>query len=194
MLIYSSFSLGVGCGLLIVAGLGSDSMSTLMEGISLVTKLSFSSVNLILNLSILILAYISGRDNVGIASILYPLFVSIGIEFSTKLFPVADKLIVNAILFIIGFMLMVVAIALNSKCECGKNPYDALCFNLASIYKVKYSFIRTSIDLLMLVIGVFLHGTYGIGTIVAAFMMGSVAEKLIALLDSNNIYRKYMMI
>ena len=89
---------------------------------------------------------------------------------------------------------MVVAIALNSKCECGKNPYDALCFNLASIYKVKYSFIRTSIDLLMLVIGVFLHGIYGIGTIVAAFMMGSVAEKLIALLDSNNIYRKYMMI
>ena len=70
MLVYSSFSLGVGCGLLIVAGLGSDSMSTLMEGISLVTKLSFSSVNLILNLLILILAYISGRDNVGIASIL----------------------------------------------------------------------------------------------------------------------------
>ena len=194
MLIFSSLSLGVGCGLLIIAGLGSDSMSTLMEGISVVTKISFSNVNLILNLSILILAFLSGRNNVGLASVLYPFFVSIGIGISTKLISGVDDLIFNIILFMIGFILMVVAIGLNSKCECGKNPYDALCFNLANIFKVKYSFIRTSIDLLMLIIGILLHGTYGIGTIVAAFMMGTVAGKLILGLETNKAYRQYMMI
>lgn len=194
MLIYSSLSLGVGCGLLIIAGLGSDSMSTLIEGISLTTKISFSNVNLILNLSILVLAYLSGRNNVGLASVLYPFFVSVGISISTKLVSGIDSLIINIILFIIGFILMVLAIGLNSKCECGKNPYDALCFNLANIFKVKYSVIRTSIDLLMLIVGILLHGTYGIGTIIAAFMMGTVAGKLILILETNKTYCQYMMI
>lgn len=194
MLIYSSLSLGVGCGLLIIAGLGSDSMSTLIEGISLTTKISFSNVNLILNLSILVLAYLSGRKNTGLVSIFYPFFVSVGISVSSKLVSDIDSLIINIILFCIGFMLMVLAIGLNSKCECGKNPYDALCFNLANIFKVKYSVVRTSIDLLMLIVGILLHGTYGIGTIIAAFMMGTVAGKLILILETNKTYRQYMMI
>ena len=86
------------------------------------------------------------------------------------------------------------AIGLNSKCECGKNPYDALSFGIEEKFNVSYARVRTSIDLAMLVSGIIFKGNYGFGTIICVFGIGKGASVIIKHLNENELYRKILLL
>lgn len=194
MTVLSSICLGVGCSFLIRGQIGSDALTTLMEGLANAMKTTSSVTNIIINLTSFIAALLVNRKNVGPMSLIYPFTVSVGISLGLDVIPSVLSIGFRVIYFVLGFMMLVLAIGLNSKCECGKNPYDALCFGIQEKLDINYSSVRTFFDFLMLVLGILLKGSYGIGTIICVFGIGRAAAKLIEYLNTNELYRKLMLL
>lgn len=170
----SALILGFGCVFFVQASLGSDAMTTLMNGMEMILGCTLSQCNLIINIVMIILAFLIDRKQIGIGSILYPIVSSQGISLGFMLIPVFNTYM-QIIGYLCGIILLSVAIAIAAKTDCGKNPYDALCFAIMSKRNVKYNLIRSVLDAIMLIIGVILGGTYGIGTLFGVLLIGTVA-------------------
>lgn len=170
----SALILGLGCVFFVQASLGSDAMTTLMNGMEITLGCTLSQCNLIINIVMIILAFLIDHKQIGIGSVLYPIVSSQGISIGFMIVPIIDGYM-QIIGYLCGIILLSLAIAIASKTNCGKNPYDALCFAIMSKRKVKYNLIRSMFDAFMLVIGIILGGTYGIGTLFGVLLIGTLA-------------------
>lgn len=174
ILCLSAFILGIGCVFFVQASLGSDAMTTLMNGMHNALGCTLSQCNMILNIMMILIAYLIDRKQVGIGSVIYPIISSQGINIGFMIIPVLSGYL-QVIGYLCGIVLLSLAIAIAAKTECGKNPYDALCFAIMDKKHIKYNLIRSMIDALMLVFGILLGGTYGIGTLISVLLLGTVA-------------------
>lgn len=170
----SAMILGFGCVFFVQASLGSDAMTTLMNGMEITLGCTLSQCNLIINVVMILLAFLIERKQIGIGSILYPIVSSQGISLGFQWIPMLSGYM-QIVGYLCGIILLSLAIAIASKTDCGKNPYDALCFAIMNHRKVKYNLIRSVLDAFMLVIGIILGGTYGIGTLFGVLLIGTVA-------------------
>lgn len=194
MIVISGFLLGIGCSMLVKGAIGSDAMTTLMEGIHIASGYSISTCNLIINMSLFILSAILDKKSIGFGSIMFPLITTLGIMFDSAIPLIGQGVIYSIFYYSFGILLMCLAIALNSKCECGKNPYDALCFSLSEKMNIRYNIVRMICDGLMLISGIILHGTFGIGTIISIFGIGNIAVLLMKYICNSEFYISFMML
>lgn len=194
MIFISGFLLGIGCSMLVKGAIGSDAMTTLMEGMHIVSNYPISTCNLIINMSLFILSAILDRKNIGLGSIMFPLMTTLGIMLDSSIPLIGQGIVYSIIYYFVGIFFMCLAIALNSRCECGKNPYDALCFSLSEKMNIKYNVVRMICDGLMLICGIILHGTYGIGTIISIFAIGNIAVLLMKYICNSEFYISFMML
>lgn len=181
----SAIMLGVGCVCFIQANFGSDAMTTLMNGMEKCLHLTLSQCNLVLNTFLIVVAFLMDRKQIGVGSIIYPWFSSQGITLGMRLLPEFHGY-VRAFGFICGIILLSLAIALASKTDYGKNPYDAMCFAIMDKIQKKYNVVRSGMDALMLLLGISMHATFGIGTLVSVLSIGTVAMLLMNIMDKWN--------
>ena len=194
MAMVSSICLGFGCSFLIRGQIGSDAMTTLMEGLANILKTTSTVTNIYINITAFVLALIINKKNVGVVSLIYPFSTSFGISIGLHIIPSISNILIRMLFFVTGYFLLILAIGLNSKCECGKNPYDALSFGIEEKFNVSYARVRTSIDLAMLVSGIIFKGNYGVGTIICVFGIGKGASVIIKHLNENELYRKTLLL
>lgn len=174
--------LGLGCLLYLSADIGSDAMTTFSQGLSIITNLSFSICYYGLNIIMMIIAIIMDKKQIGWGTIIFPAVAAITIQLGSAYIPLTTGWLRYPIFFL-GLILISFAVALASKAVCGKNPNDAMNFAIMEKVKKDYSIVRSSVDAIMLVAGILLHGTWGIGTIFAVVFTGVIASKFMKLLD-----------
>jgi len=177
----SAIVLGISCVFLIQATLGCDSLTTLFDGMEKQFGISLSVSNLIVNTVMFVVAFIMDKKQIGIGSVVFPIATSWGITVGMMIIPSLNSWM-RIIGFILGIICLSFAIASSSKTNCGKNPYDALCFAIMERMNIKYNIVRMTIDCLLLLLGVIMGGEYGIGTIIAVITIGNIAMLFMTLL------------
>lgn len=159
----------LGVCLFVHAGLGCDTIDVLLEGAHRSFHITLGQADQIYAVLFFLLALLLNRRFVGIPSIVYTLSVGLLIDlFDLWLLPLklsTHPYVLRLLYVVIGEFCFALSYAIFQTIEKGMNTVDAVVYYFVERTGLSYTWIRTIFDGLFFVIGIFLGGTFGIGTI-----------------------------
>lgn len=167
---------GVGVSMFLYTGMGVDPASVLELGIGNVINLSYGASAALLNIVILVIVFIIDRHYIHVSS-----FIAIfGIGYTADAVKYILNLLIKAELgilaklgmLLVGLFIMAIGIATYIMADLGVGAIDLVSQIISDKSKISYRVVRVAGDASFVVIGFFLGGTVGIGTVIAAFMTG----------------------
>lgn len=167
---------GMGVGLYVQANLGSDTLTVIQEGMSKTFHISLGNASRVFNLFYLALALIMARKHIGWCTIVYGLVVGSFIDLYNGLlipYQIAEaSLWLRVLCILLGQLFLIITFSLLIKYRSGMNQLDAVCYGLENYLPIPYKQIRTSFDVLFIVVGYFMGGVVGVGSLFAMFTTG----------------------
>lgn len=179
---------GFGVQLIVTAGLGSDSVSTLILGLLRHTTIPFGRWSQLLSLLFLISTFVYKREILGVGSLINTLLFGEAISFFANFvqFENSRPAITNFVYLLLGFALMALGTAIYLRADLGAGPLEGIMFCLCDKLKFSLKYSRILIDFIIVLIGFLLGGSIGIGTILAIFALGPMISTFIYILDAIN--------
>lgn len=162
---------GVGIALMVIANLGLSPWETLHQGISRRTGIPIGTVGILTGIVVLLL-WIPLGQRLGIGTIANVFFIGIVIDLTLWVGPESmDQLWQSWVLLLGGILLVGIGSGLYIGVGLGPGPRDGLMTGLAA-RGIHIGLARGAIEITVLIIGWFLGGTVGFGTVLFAFGMG----------------------
>ncbi|MDA2996610.1 MAG: YitT family protein [Actinomycetota bacterium] len=170
---------GVGEALLIQSTLGNSPWSVFAQGLSLQTPLSIGVSTAVTSLGVLIL-WIPLREKPGFGTLANIAVISIFIQLGVDNIPaITMNLPLQLLYVIVGIGLVGLGSALYITCGLGPGPRDGLMTSLHKKSGIRISRVRLSIEVTVLLAGMALGGSVGVGTAMFALFIGnSIATNL----------------
>lgn len=162
---------GLGDGLIIQSGLGNAPWSVLAQGISLKSGLSIGTSTLIIGALVLTL-WIPLRERPGFGTLSNILIISLFIEIATNIFPRQESLIPGLAFTILGIAMVGIGSSLYITCGLGPGPRDGAMTGLHQRTGVRVGRVRLGLEVVVSLVGAFLGGTLGLGTVLFALLIG----------------------
>lgn len=161
------FLYAVGAVFTINANLGLSPWDVFHQGISKLTGITIGQASIIIGLLIVILDWAIG-EKVGIGTIGNMLFIGIFMDILmlNNLIPVFNNIIARIVMMLLGMFIIGVACYFYIGAGLGSGPRDGLMVALSKKTKKSVRFIRSCIESVPLVIGYFLGGSVGVGTVI----------------------------
>lgn len=174
-LLVGLFLYGMAIALMIRAGIGVSPWDVLAQGISLHTGIAFGWVTNLVGLVVLAF-WIPLRQRPGLGTVLNVLLVGPSAQFGLWLIPQQTVLWAQVLVFTAGLLLLAVATGLYIGPKLGPGPRDGLMTGLNARTGWPIWAVRTGIEVAVLVIGWFLGGNVGIGTLAEALLIGPLCS------------------
>lgn len=89
-----------------------------------------------------------------------------------NIIPIASNIFMGVIMMIIGMLVMGLGCYLYIGCGLGCGPRDGVMVGLSKRLVKPIKYIRSSIEITVLILGYFLGGSVGIGTVITALFLG----------------------
>jgi uncharacterized membrane protein YczE len=174
-LLLGLFLYGIAIAMMIRAAIGISPWDVLAQGISLRTGIPFGFVTNLVGGAVLLL-WIPLRQRLGIGTVLNALLIGPSAEVGLWLIPLQDDIWVRVALFTGGLLLLAVATGLYIGARFGPGPRYGLMTGINKKYGVRIWIVRTSIEVVVLVIGWILGGNVGLGTLAFALLVGPLVH------------------
>ena len=185
---------GIGC--YYGCGLGTDPISVYVDGLHVLTHLTYGQISTINNAILTILIIIFERKHLGIMTVLTvfmsgPL-IDLFNAFISANFPLETaSMAVRIILLIVALLTFAIGTGMVVACNLGIGCFSFPPIWLSDLTKISLSYTQMITDACFLIIGWLLGGVVGIGTVVGVLGTGPIlgwalhrTEKLIDLLNS----------
>ncbi|MDO4470614.1 MAG: membrane protein [Bacillota bacterium] len=171
---------GVGVAIFLWTGLGVDPASVFELGVGKVFHISYGTSAAVINVVILIVVFFIDKSYINISSILAIFGIGYTADIVSDLLQNLNfemsNIIVKLILVAVGLTIMAVGIATYIRADLGVGAIDLISEIISEKAKLQYRVVRVVGDISFVVIGFLLGGTFGIGTLVAAFMTGPTVQ------------------
>jgi uncharacterized membrane protein YczE len=171
--------------LILESKLGLSPWDVLNQGLSRHTPLSFGMANVAIGLTVLLVGWSLGGTP-GLGTVANAVLVGAFIQGLTAIHAVAalahDGLSVRIPLLAIGIWLIGPATALYIGADFGAGPRDTLMLVGARRTGYRIGIVRAALEICALAAGIVLGGTYGVGTVLFALLVGPIVEASFALL------------
>ena len=173
LLVLGCLVLGLGVSLLLAADLGSDGYSTLVNGISLRTGLSFGIVNLMVGVVLVVLAA-ARKVRPGPGTVVQVVLVGVTVSVVFGLLGTPDGLVTRILLIAAAFPVLAVGIAMYLGSHTGAGPAEAaaLAYDPPVPSRWSYSAVQGG----GAVVGWLLGATVGVGTLAVIFLLGPAVD------------------
>ncbi len=179
IMIVGAMVIGIGAAFIVGGNVGGDSMTTFEQGLMQTCNIALPIAMILANGIFVILLLIFSRENLSVDTILCPLFISLGSNIGVKFIPSVEGMVVRIIFLLVGIVICALGIGIGAQTTTGSNPYDGFVLAFSKKINQSYSIVRPVFDVCLLVLGILLHGTFGIGTFIATFCIGPVANVFI---------------
>ena len=170
-LIFGLIIFGFGEGLLILSTTGNSPWSVLAEGISKNSKLSIGAATFLVSVSVLFL-WIFLRQKPGLGTIFNIIIISGMIDVTLYFFDPPSSNMLKYLLAIFSVMLVGIGSGIYLVANLGPGPRDGLMTGLTKITNLPIALVRASLEISVVIIGWYLGGTVGVGTLIFAFGIG----------------------
>jgi uncharacterized membrane protein YczE len=177
------FALGI--VLILESKLGLSPWDVLNQGLSRHTPLSFGMANVVVAVIVLLVAWsLGGRPGIGTVAnaVLIGTFIQALTSIPALTGLAHDGLPVRIPLLVVGIWLIGPATAFYIGADLGAGPRDTLMLVGARRTRFRVGVVRATIELGALVAGIVLGGTFGVGTVAFALLIGPVVESSFFLL------------
>ena len=170
-LIFGLIIFGFGEGLLILSTTGNSPWSVLAEGISKNSKLSIGAATFLVSVSVLFL-WIFLRQKPGLGTIFNIIIISGMIDVTLYFFDPPLSNMLKYLLAIFSVILVGIGSGIYLVANLGPGPRDGLMTGLTKITNLPIALVRACLEILVVIVGWYLGGTVGIGTLIFAFGIG----------------------
>jgi uncharacterized membrane protein YczE len=173
---------GVGIAVMAASGLGLGPWEAFHQGISNRTGIPLGTVSILVGIPVLALWWPLG-ERPGIGTILNVALIGTATNVALPLLPRPDQPVVQLAMSVGGVLLIGLGSGLYLAADLGAGPRDGLMTGIHHRFGWSIRRARTSIELVVLVIGFLLGGTVGLGTILFAFGIGPVVQAMLRVFD-----------
>mgnify|MGYP001038902714 CR=1 FL=1 len=173
IIIAGEWIFGTGDAVLITAGIGNTPWTVLAEGLSDVIGRSIGQATFIVSVCVLFL-WIPLREKIGIGTILNVIFIALAIEIMVPILPTPESYWLAVLQVAIGVLLVGIGSTLYLTANLGPGPRDGLMTGLQRVSGRPIGKVRIAIEVTVLSFGILLGGTFGLGTILFALLIGPV--------------------
>jgi uncharacterized membrane protein YczE len=165
---------GLSLTLLLRADLGLDPWDVFHQGIA--DTVGWGLGTTIVLTSFLVLAlWIPLRERPGVGTVANAVLVGVGVGAFSAAIPEVDTLWLRWVLLTFGIVINGVATGMYIGAGMGPGPRDGLMTGIAK-RGGSIRVVRTSIEVVVLAIGIVLGGTFGVGTVLYAVTIGPLAQ------------------
>ncbi|MEY2974464.1 MAG: hypothetical protein RIR49_884 [Actinomycetota bacterium] len=165
---------GVSLGLVVRADLGLAPWDVFHQGVANQLGWSLGTV-IVLTSFVVVLAWIPIRERPGLGTLANAVLVGIWVDLSLWAIPEIDSLTARIALLAVGIVVNGLATGLYIAARFGSGPRDGLMTGIAARgHSIRA--VRTGIEAVVLVSGIALGGTFGVGTIAFALAIGPIAH------------------
>ena len=162
---------GLGEGLLLVSTTGNSPWSVLAEGITKITGITIGTSTFLVSIGVLLL-WVFLKQKPGIGTIMNIIIIAGVIDLTLIYFESPTSLISKYMLAIVSVLLVGFGSGIYLVANLGPGPRDGLMTGLTQVTNLPIAFIRASIEISVVLIGWYLGGNVGIGTLIFAFGIG----------------------
>ena len=198
----------LGVTLFLLTDLGSDPFNVLIQGLfrtlSSLTGWSFLThgrVHVAVSLLIILILLLTDRNYIKIGTVLCMVCGGPIIDFFTllltPLFLRIHTLPVRILVLAIGCVILAYGMTIVIKSDAGTGPNDLVAIVISDKLHRKFSIVRIIVDVCFVAVGWLLGGTFGLGTVICAALVGPVAgiflpcnERIIEGIISRTINRR----
>ena len=165
---------GLGIGLMLQSGLGVPPWDVLHQGLAEQFGLTVGAWSIIVSFLVL-LAWLPFSERYGLGTLLNALIIGVIIDLAVYIFPEPESVWLDAVMLCAGILTIAVASGMYIGANLGPGPRDGL---MTAISRRGYSVRRTrwAIEIVVLIVGVLLGGTFGVGTIAFALFIGPLVQ------------------
>ena len=161
----------VGIVITIKANIGYAPWDVFHVGLANKTGLTLGLVSIIIGILIAVLVTLMG-EKLGLGSILNMILIGLFLDLIFPYIPIASNLIIGYIMLAAGLLIISLGSYFYIKSAFCVGPRDNLMVVLTRKTKLPAGFCRIAVELIVTIIGWFLGGMVGIGTIISAVTIG----------------------
>ena len=186
-LVFGLALFGLGEGLLVVSMVGNSPWTVLAQGIHLDIGFSIGLITILISIVVL-LFWIPLNQKLGIGTILNALIIGLMIDFCIKYVPTPESYISQLLLAAIAVLTVGMGGGIYLVANLGAGPRDGLMTGLQKKTDAPIALIRTSIEIIVFLLGWFLGGTAGIGTLFYVLGIGTTVALCLHLFSNDQKY------
>ena len=164
---------GTGDAILIAAGIGNTPWTVLAEGIAKNIDRSVGQATFLVSVAVLFL-WIPLKEKPGIGTILNAVFIAAAIEIMVPRLPTPVSIGPALLQVLAGVLLIGIGSGLYLTANLGPGPRDGWMTGLQKASGIPISRVRAAIEVSVLAMGWLLGGTFWVGTILFAILIGPV--------------------
>lgn len=169
---------GASLALLVRAGLGAAPWDVLHQGLARHLPMSLGQAIILVSLLVLLL-WIPLREVPGLGTVSNALVIGLAADATLSLVGPLDDLAVRGVAMVAAVLLNGVATAAYIGAQLGRGPRDGLMTGLHRRTGLSIRLVRTALEVTVVVIGLLLGGTAGLGTVLYALAIGPVTQALL---------------
>ena len=174
-LLLGLFLYGIAISMMLRAAVGISPWDVLAQGISIRSGIPFGLVTNIVG-GVVLLLWIPIRQRLGIGTVLNALLIGPSAEVGLWLIPEQTELWVRIPLFVGGLVLLAIATGMYIGARFGPGPRDGLMTGIHRRFGIRIWIVRTSLEVVVLIIGWILGGDVGFGTLAFALLVGPLVH------------------
>ena len=171
---------GIGVAMFLYSGMGVDPASVFELGIGKAFGISYGTSSALINVIILLIVFFIDKSFINISSVIAIFGIGYTADFVRKILTILVQgeihLFLKLVLILVGLFIISCGIATYIKADLGVGAIDLISEIISRKTKVQYRLVRVIGDTTFVVIGYFLGGTVGVGTVVAAFLTGPTVQ------------------
>lgn len=165
---------GIGIGMMLQSGLGVPPWDVLHQGLAERFGLTVGIWSIIISVVVLLL-WLPLKEKFGVGTLLNAIVIGVLIDVSVLFLPEPDALWADILLLTGGVGLIGLASGMYIGANLGPGPRDGLMTGIARRgYSIRVT--RWVMELAVLITGIFLGGTFGVGTIAFALFIGPLVQ------------------
>lgn len=173
----------LGVALFLISNLGTDTFTILIQGISKTVGLSIGTCHVITLTLLMVVMLITTKGYMKPGSVVCAFCGGWIIDFFLWIF--GDRisfapLWLRFAVMCLGCVILSLGMSIVIESNSGTGPNDLIAIiltdKLQKVIHVEFRWVRIACDVIFVVIGVFLGGTLGSGTVAAAFLIGPLVQ------------------
>jgi uncharacterized membrane protein YczE len=163
---------GFGEGLLIISGFGASPWNVLHQGIAVSLGLSIGTIAFLVSFLVLLLWFFLDQK-IGMGTIINFIIIAIMIDVTIYFFDKPNDFFLQLAMVFAGILIVGFGTAMYLIANLGAGPRDGLMTGLQKKTNAPIALVRTSIEIIVVLLGWSLGGTVGFGTLFYALGIGT---------------------